>query len=78
MKFQEVPGNIKFYEIKNLERMTAYQVKVAAMTVNGSGPFTPDWNNVLTYENDLDESQVPGEPGWIRTKSGADLILVTW
>lgn len=71
------PGNVKFYELKNLDRMSAYQIKIAAMTVNGTGPFT-DWNNMETYENDLDESQVPGEPGWIRTKPSADTIVVTW
>lgn len=47
------------------------------MTVNGTGPFS-DWQNVDTYENDLDETQVPGEPGWIRTKPMANSILVTW
>lgn len=57
--------------------MSSYQIKIAAMTVNGTGPFT-DWNNVETYENDLDESQVPGEPGWIRSKPSADTIMVTW
>lgn len=50
---------------------------MAAMTLNGTGPFC-DWINVDTYENDLDESQVPGEPGWIRTKPMANSILVQW
>jgi neogenin len=68
---------VKLYELKNLDRMAAYQIKIAAMTVNGTGPFS-DWINVVTYENDLDESHVPGEPGWIRTKPSADSILVTW
>lgn len=57
--------------------MSAYQIKIAAMTINGTGPFS-DFINVDTYENDLDESQVPGEPGWIRTKPSADSIIVTW
>ena len=74
---ETTPGNVKFYELKNLDRMSAYQIKIAAMTINGTGPFT-DWNNIETYENDLDESQVPGEPGWIRTKPSADSIIVTW
>lgn len=47
------------------------------MTVNGTGPFS-EWMNVETYENDLDESQVPGEPGWIRTKPFANSIIVNW
>lgn len=77
VQIETTPGNVKFYELKNLDRMSAYQIKIAAMTVNGTGPFT-DWNNIETYENDLDESQVPGEPGWIRSKPSADTIVVTW
>lgn len=46
--------------------MSQYQIKMSAMTVNGSGPFS-DWFHIETYENDLDESQVPGAPGWIRS-----------
>lgn len=74
---ETTPGNVKFYELKNLDRMSAYQIKIAAMTVNGTGPFS-DWTNIETYENDLDESQTPGEPGWIRSKPSADTIVVTW
>jgi neogenin len=62
------PGNVRYYELKNLERMAAYQVKLAAMTVNGVGPFT-DSHHIETYENDLDESQVPSAPAWIKSES---------
>ena len=74
---ETTPGNVKFYELNNLDRMSSYQIKIAAMTVNGTGPFT-DWTNIETYENDLDESQVPGEPGWIRSKPSADTIMISW
>lgn len=47
--------------------MAAYQVKIAAMTINGTGPFT-EWNHIETYENDLTETKVPGEPVWIKSK----------
>lgn len=57
--------------------MSAYQIKIAAMTINGTGPFS-EWINVETYANDLDETQVPGEPGWIRTKPAANSIFVSW
>lgn len=77
LQTETTPGNVKFYELKNLEKMSSYQIKIAAMTINGTGPFT-EWNSVDTYENDLDESRVPGEPGWIRTKATADSIIVTW
>lgn len=58
------PANVRHFELNNLDRMSEYQVKIAAMTVNGSGPFS-EWFRVLTYENDLDETQVPGKPRWI-------------
>jgi len=66
-KTETTPGNVRFFELKNLDRMSAYQIKIAAMTVNGTGPLS-EWNNIDTYENDLDETQVPGEPGWIKSE----------
>lgn len=48
--------------------MGAYQVKIAAMTVNGTGPFS-EWNHMETYENDLIETHVPGEPSFLRSMS---------
>lgn len=77
VQVETTPGNVRFHELKNLERMSAYQIKIAAMTVNGSGPFT-EWNHIETYENDLDETQVPGQPGWIKTRPNADSIAVSW
>jgi neogenin len=74
---ETTPGNVKFYELKNLEPMTPYQIRIAAMTINGTGPFS-EWSSVDTYEFDLDESRVPGEPSWIKTKANADSILVSW
>jgi len=66
LQVETTPGNVRHYELKALDRMSQYQVKIAALTVNGSGPFT-EWQHIETYENDLDESQVPGAPGWIRS-----------
>lgn len=60
VKTETTPSNVRFYELANLDKLSAYQIKIAAMTVNGTGPFS-DWNNIETYENDLDESQVPGK-----------------
>ncbi len=37
------------------------QVRVSALTVNGSGPMT-EWLTAETFENDLNESQLPAEP----------------
>ncbi|XP_058836967.1 neogenin isoform X2 [Topomyia yanbarensis] len=77
LQVETTPANVRHWELKGLERLSAYQVKIAAMTVNGSGPFT-EWHHIETYENDLDESQVPGQPGWIKTRPGADSITVLW
>lgn len=46
--------------------MSAYQLKISAININGTGPAT-EWHHIETYENDLDESQVPGAPGYIRS-----------
>ena len=37
----------------DLEKNTVYQVRVSAMTVNGSGPAT-QWFQGTTYRDDLD------------------------
>lgn len=63
---ETTPANVRHYELTGLEKMAAYQVKIAAMTINGTGPFT-EWNFIETYENDLTETQVPGEPAWFRS-----------
>ncbi|XP_058986961.1 neogenin isoform X4 [Musca domestica] len=74
---KSTPANIRYYELSGLDRNSEYQVKIAAMTVNGSGPFT-EWYRVMTLENDLDETQVPGRPVWIGIQPGADTIALHW
>ncbi|KPU76720.1 uncharacterized protein Dana_GF13393, isoform C [Drosophila ananassae] len=74
---KSTPANIRYFELSNLDRSSEYQVKIAAMTVNGSGPFT-EWYRVNTLENDLDETQVPGKPIWIKIHPGADNIQLHW
>lgn len=61
------PANTRMHTLSDLERSTKYQVKLWAMNVNGTGPPT-DWFDIETYENDLDESRVPDEPGPLRGK----------
>nr|XP_040221413.2 neogenin isoform X2 [Anopheles coluzzii] len=77
LQVETTPANVRYYILKELDKMSAYQVKIAAMTINGTGPFT-EWHHIETYENDLDESQVPGQPAWLKTRPGADNITVTW
>ncbi|XP_013100732.2 neogenin isoform X1 [Stomoxys calcitrans] len=74
---KSTPANIRYYELGGLDRNSEYQVKIAAMTVNGSGPFT-EWYRVMTLENDLDETQVPGRPVWMGTHAGAGTIALHW
>lgn len=62
------PANVRHFELRDLEKMSQYQVKMAAMTINGTGPFT-DWSHIDTYENDLIETRVPGVPAWLKSKS---------
>ncbi|XP_023179613.2 neogenin isoform X2 [Drosophila hydei] len=74
---KSTPANIRYFELNSLDRNAEYQVKIAAMTVNGSGPFT-EWYRANTLENDLDETQVPGKPVWINIQPGADNIGLHW
>uniref|UniRef100_A0A336LNC3 CSON008464 protein n=1 Tax=Culicoides sonorensis TaxID=179676 RepID=A0A336LNC3_CULSO len=74
---ETTPGNSRQFELKNLERTSAYQIKIAAMTINGTGPFT-EWHHAETYESDLDESQVPGKPAFIVTRPSAESVSVSW
>ncbi|XP_037952309.1 neogenin-like isoform X2 [Teleopsis dalmanni] len=74
---KSTPANIRYFELNGLDRHSEYQVKIAAMTVNGSGPFT-EWYRVTTLENDLDETQVPTKPVWIAIHPGADNIALHW
>ena len=58
-------GNRRLYALTGLEKSSVYQVRIWAMTVNGTGPPT-DWFTIETYENDLDESTVPDEPNGMK------------
>ena len=44
-----------------------YQVKISALTVNGSGPAT-GWLSASTFQSDLDETTVPDPPASLRAK----------
>ena len=62
-------GSRLLYTLTALVRGTENQVRVSALyiTVNGSGPMT-EWMTAETFENDLDESQVPEPPSSLRGK----------
>ncbi|CAG0894859.1 unnamed protein product [Darwinula stevensoni] len=70
-------GNRRLYAITNLEKGQEYSLRISALTVNGSGPWT-DWIDVETYPMDLDESVVPDAPGSIRARPMKTSITVMW
>ncbi|RZC39998.1 neogenin, partial [Asbolus verrucosus] len=70
-------ANEKWFVINDLERGTEYQIKLWAMNINGTSPPT-DWYSTVTYENDLDESQVPDKPGPLRVRPTSDKLYVMW
>lgn len=60
-------GDRHMYTLVGLERRSVYQVRLWALNVNGTGPPT-EWYTIETYENDLDESQVPDMPSALKGK----------
>uniref|UniRef100_A0A674G7H5 Neogenin 1 n=1 Tax=Taeniopygia guttata TaxID=59729 RepID=A0A674G7H5_TAEGU len=60
-----------------LERGTEYSFRVAAMTINGTGPAT-DWVSAETFESDLDESRVPEVPSSLHVRPLVTSIVVSW
>ncbi|KAM8804613.1 neogenin [Eudromia elegans] len=63
--------------IEGLERGTEYSFRVAALTVNGTGPAT-DWLSAETFESDLDETRVPEVPSSLHVRPLVTSIVVSW
>jgi len=74
---QMTDGDRDSYAFTNLVRDTEYQVRILAMTVNGTGPFT-NWAFITTYRDDLDESNVPPKPAHLLCQPQANSIVVSW
>uniref|UniRef100_H3AQC0 Neogenin 1 n=1 Tax=Latimeria chalumnae TaxID=7897 RepID=H3AQC0_LATCH len=60
-----------------LERGTEYSFRVAAMTLNGTGPAT-EWMSAETFESDLDETRVPDVPSSLHVRPLVTSIVVSW
>ncbi|KAF4081522.1 hypothetical protein AMELA_G00162240 [Ameiurus melas] len=73
----EIITNQLFQLIEGLERGTEYSFRLSAITVNGSGPAT-EWIPTETFENDLDESQVPEVPSSLHVRPLVNSIVVSW
>ncbi|XP_021359106.1 neogenin-like isoform X7 [Mizuhopecten yessoensis] len=70
-------GNRRLYALTDLTKDTEYQVRISALTVNGSGPYVR-WYRVTTYRDDLDETKVPPPPRLIRVVPYDTSIRVSW
>jgi len=70
-------GSRRLYAISGLKKGKQYQVKISALTVNGSGPAT-GWLYASTFESDLDETVVPEPPSSLRARAADDSITIMW
>ncbi|KFZ56814.1 hypothetical protein N338_01666, partial [Podiceps cristatus] len=74
---ESIGGTQLFQLIEGLERGTEYSFRVAALTVNGTGPAT-DWISAETFESDLDETRVPEVPSSLHVRPLVTSIVVSW
>ncbi|KAL1238904.1 Neogenin [Trichinella spiralis] len=72
-----VDGPNTEYTISDLEPGATYMVRVAAVTVNGTGPYSI-WTEVVTAVFKGEESQVPGAPTSLRLMATGNEIKATW
>ncbi|XP_033336090.1 neogenin protein frazzled isoform X4 [Megalopta genalis] len=70
-------GNQRSRVLTGLEKHVVYQVRICALNVNGTGPWT-EWIQIKTYETESDEKRVPNTPSNLRTKVKSDSIQVFW
>ncbi|XP_064421842.1 neogenin 1a isoform X3 [Latimeria chalumnae] len=74
----ESMGGMQLFQlIDGLERGTEYSFRVAAMTLNGTGPAT-EWMSAETFESDLDETRVPDVPSSLHVRPLVTSIVVSW
>ncbi|XP_076293127.1 neogenin protein frazzled isoform X1 [Lasioglossum baleicum] len=70
-------GSQRSRVLTGLEKHVVYQVRICALNVNGTGPWT-EWIQIKTYETESDEKRVPNTPSNLRTKVKSDSIQVFW
>lgn len=70
-------GNQRLHVLTGLDKHVIYHVRICALNVNGTGPWT-EWMAVETYEKDLGESSVPSAPSNLRTKPSSLSITIWW
>ncbi|XP_046404271.1 neogenin isoform X2 [Ischnura elegans] len=70
-------GDQRLHVLTGLEKSSEYQIRMWALTVNGTGPSS-EWLSAETYENDREEIQVPDPPSSLKARPMANSILVAW
>jgi len=70
-------GSRRLFAITGLRKGREYQVKMTALTVNGTGPYT-GWLTATTFTSDLDESVVPEPPASLKAKASDNSITIAW
>lgn len=63
--------------INNLNSGKKYSLRIAARTVNGSGPAS-NWVIAQTYLTEMDETKVPGEPVELFSEASDRSIKLHW
>ncbi|KHJ48881.1 fibronectin type III domain protein [Trichuris suis] len=63
--------------INDLVAGATYVFRVAAATINGTGPFTP-WKEVVMTVYEGEESHVPGGPTSLHLQATSNEISLTW
>ncbi|XP_063835634.1 uncharacterized protein LOC135084822 [Ostrinia nubilalis] len=72
------PADARRAELRALQTATTYQIRVCAINVNGSGPFS-EWVTATTQRQELDETRVPPQPPPLTiARAGRDWISVWW
>uniref|UniRef100_A0A0N4Z2C6 Down syndrome cell adhesion molecule-like protein Dscam2 n=1 Tax=Parastrongyloides trichosuri TaxID=131310 RepID=A0A0N4Z2C6_PARTI len=72
-----VKGKVYKYDLQNLEGGTQYSIRVAAININGTGPYS-DVINAETSLEDKNEIQIAGPPVELRVIPSHDKIKVSW
>ena len=68
-------GNRRAYALTDLERGKSYQIRLQALTVNGSGPAT-SWLQSETYTHDLDGEKIYSVLSYLTEKLTKPLKVV--
>ncbi|XP_071789268.1 uncharacterized protein [Asterias amurensis] len=72
-----IDGDVRSYTIQDLEKETAYEIRMAASNANGTGPFS-DWLQIATFKEDKNENTEPPILSLFSAIPSSNKIVVTW